>query len=349
MLSKKEVFNAEVVKFKATQGKKLKNFLDEKQHPETTQAFFANPVIREYLSREADRIDFFENHPVLSDATTKEDKQKSDHYELKIYKLLPNVMMYRNAFIDSAVFYTQATLHKYHHFLNELLNHQLISEDISVEFGPINAIDKGHILFDKPFINRKISDDQSNFPRFLLTPISRDGHAFTIISVRNPATSKVLCTLFMNSNVSPAYFQNTAFQLEENRFYSSRLNFNELFDDPNPFSDLKIYINKTFSINLEDSTLKDSATILVNKEEKTALLVNFWKKKSGKERFDEITNDPNISIVFELDFYADWKIGIRFTTKPPIIDVSHDLQLTDKTDNNCGLYSLNFTHAIQPC
>lgn len=343
MFSDKESFNKVVVEFKK-QDKKLKDSLRDKR---SKQDFFEHPTIRNYLSRKADSIIFSENHPQLIDSTTKENKKKTDHYELKIYKLFPDLFPYRNADVNSPTFYNQTTFYNHFPFLRALYYNALTSNDISVELGCQNKLEMCPIFFDSDFLHHKIQKTPSTFSRFLLKSISLSGHMFTMISIRNPETSEVLCTLILDSELSTFSNQVKA-RLHSKRWYTSFDEFDGLSNAPDTFFAITNYLDKHFSLGFDKSLeLEKRSFYVINEKEQIALFLNWEKNKGSKEVYDRIATDPRVKILFDLNFEADntWSLELTFTKMPPIINVSHNLQLT-KGDNNCTLFSLNFIQAI---
>ena len=110
MQQKHEITRAAFVQavrdFKARHQGKLKDLLNEALHPEAVRAFFSDPVIHAYLARPS--IVFIDKHPQLSDSTEK-GIDSADHYELKVYKYLPEIMPYRDTTITTSNFYTRGT------------------------------------------------------------------------------------------------------------------------------------------------------------------------------------------------------------------------------------------------
>ena len=70
--------------------------------------FFEEPIIRDYLSRDASQISFVDDHPDLVNAENKQGRNNTDYYELKIYRYMQEVIPFRG-YATSSLFYNKGT------------------------------------------------------------------------------------------------------------------------------------------------------------------------------------------------------------------------------------------------
>ena len=191
MISRTEFVQA-IRDFKKAHKGKLKNLLNPTSNPEAVKAFWSNPVIHAYLARPS--ITFVDKHPQLHDSKTKEEHDVTDHYELKIYKYLPEAVVYRNNAITSSKFYTEGTHCRNDDLFGELLkSFSQDSDDIEVA-SPADIYSIASMVGYRRFLTTT-----NTSPRFLINANWKDNHASTCITICDPATRRPLITLFMNS------------------------------------------------------------------------------------------------------------------------------------------------------
>lgn len=334
MVTRAEFVHA-IRKFKRKHGGKLKEFLNTESNPETVKAFWSDPVIQAYLARPY--VTFVDKHPKLHDSRTKEEHDVSDHYELKIYRYLPNEVAYRNNNIIRPEFYDSNTRNGRKLF-SELLC-ALGTDDIEV-MPPC----KLNVIADK--VNERFLTAQSAAStRFLISTNWQDGHASTCITIFDPETRHQLITLFMNSFRNKNFYQNIKEQFlqPQTRYFK---------EEKDGIEHLKNDLIRTFSIDVGSlSTMPTS--FLVNQEEKAAFIINCPDEPDDEtiEARKAIVDSSEIETTYCFNMLQNDRgqpsplfsmTGVRNT---PFIGASHRLQ-KDNDDKNCALYSLNFIQAI---
>lgn len=334
MVTRAEFIQA-VRDFKKVHGGKLKDLLNRKTNPEATDAFLNNPVIHAYLARPS--VTFVDQHPLLQDSKTKEEHDASDHYELMVYKYLPGAIAYRDSDITSSKFYVSGTEAYRHEFFDNILqsfNRGL--PDIAVNYPS----DIYAIAFA---VHRHVfASDEEASPRFLISPNWKDTHASACITILDPSTRHALITLFINSSQNFGYYS----YIKE-RFLKRSFNTSSEISE-HIVKRLKNYLTKTFSIDPDEASLPTQPTsLLVNKEERAALAINYH---SYSKEYEETEHSPEIETIYDFSMSRYYEppapiLTMAHTPKTPFIDVSHHLQQRDD-DRNCVLYSTNFIQAM---
>lgn len=336
-MNTREAFIQEVKKFKSFHKKKLKECLNEKSAPHTTGAFFENPIIHAYLSRSANDVQFSETHPLLTDSLSKEDHEKTDHYELKVYKLLPDVIAYRSDTITTSKYYSEGSSCK--RFIEEKIKaFNKESEDIDV-LGPcdiynITAINSWTSL-------ARLFKVEDNTSRFKIVSNWKDQHATTVLSIFDKDSHRPLVSLFINSSESSRYYDSMKLRFEQVQDWYIK--------DLSPTISESVvtdYLNELFSIDINCAATQNSR-ILISDTGKTALCLGFEHEDLWSKEYDQLENNKNIETIYLLyknqSTYAKNAIKLRYET--PFMEASHDLQIA-KDDYNCVLYSLNFIEAM---
>ena len=246
--------------FKRKHGGKLKDLLNPETNPETVKVFWANPIIHAYLARPA--ITFVDKHPQLYDSKTKNEHETTDHYELKLYKYLPDEVFYRKSHITSSKFYTSGTVGDDRHYdvFEKLL--KSFSEglpDINV-MRPSEDASAGATMF--------LDHDGALFPRFHLHANWKGNHASTLLTILDPLTGMALIIFFMNSWQAEGYYE---FIKEP---FLQRNSIRVGLDQTT--ATIKNYLHKTFSVNVDSDLLANQpATLLINKDKRAVFTINY--------------------------------------------------------------------------
>ncbi|MBI2786038.1 MAG: hypothetical protein HYX60_06935 [Legionella longbeachae] len=173
-------------------------------------------------------------------------------------------------------------------------------------------------MVNKPYDNKEKI-------RFLLTPNYKDTHATTLIHILNPDTKQPIISLFLNSFSNKKYFE----YIEE-RF--------------NLYKERAIY--GTYRYEFEEKIpmeLKNKVNELwIDEQNKTAVLINPTSKASKNKELLRLKENKTIERSFD---YSNGDRPYFHIETIPLIDVSHHLQ-TEKGDENCVLYGMNFIQAI---
>jgi hypothetical protein len=179
-----------VKEFKRKHGKKLKELL-RPDHPDAVKEFWGNSIVRSYLMRLS--IAFIDKHPDLRDSTDKSIHENSDHYELKIYKYLPDVLLYRNEFIAQSIFYNEGTTD------HPVLYHYL--QGINQNSHEIEIVDRNSTLQSaQSDLVYRLIDKSKPIPRFLIQKLSNEGHATTLLGILDPEIREVCLIVHINSD-----------------------------------------------------------------------------------------------------------------------------------------------------
>ncbi len=324
MKAKTEVSRADFVvavrEFKQKHHGKLKKLLNKKLHPNLVQEFFNHPVINAYLARP--HVTFVENHPHLFDSKTKADHDNSDHYELKVYQYLPDVVLYRNNDIATPKFYSNGTVG---HILFDNLYQQLESMVLGLKIHSPQDI---YTIRNTLFTDLMSLEKDEEAPRFIISPNWKDHHATIIFSVIEPETKKILVSLFLNSQNSPDYFK-----------YS-----HERFIMENHISQqfVRKFAERAFPEIQNFQPSDKEKRILINEPLNAALAFNYGTSELYSPEFEALRARQDIEAIYQVG--GNWVMG-RSIPKQPFIDVSHQLQ-THLDDFNCVLYGLNFVYGI---
>jgi hypothetical protein len=171
-----------------------------------------------------------------------------------------------------------------------------------------------------------------------------------VLSILDPATQRVLITLFMNSWQDGNYFNYT-----KSRFLmdAERRNVNMEQKGGRKNRELvKSFLIKAFSVDIDDALLPDKPkSLLINQDERAALTLNYLSGFDfDSEEYRAVKMSPDIDTIysFRMDNWVnppEPNVYIGFMPKTPFIDVSHHLQKEDD-DKNCVLYSTNFINAL---
>lgn len=165
-------FNQAVKQFITSKDQTLEAILSSR---DSIKEFLNDPVIGAYLSREESQV------PVLVDAVDGADIENTDHYELQIYQMVPDLFPYRTASVSSAA----SILGGRHLGLDSffILSHLL-------DIRQRNKLDD--IQVNTPFPNAK--------NRFLLVNLSFNDHATANLHIIDRDTKKTLVTVHLNTS-----------------------------------------------------------------------------------------------------------------------------------------------------
>ena len=340
MISKQEVertdFVKSVVAFKKRYQKKLKEMINNKESA-VTKSFLADPVIHSYLTRE--NVVFKNRHPDLSDSQDKEAHIRSDHYELKIYAYLPNVIAYRNEFITYLTFYDAGTPQTVLPLLQKLLQ-AANKTSAAIAFETLDVLSQDIALQDIL--------QEPNGPNFRVDCSELTEHSTTLLSIFHPVSKNLLAVLLFNSQGV------TAYNVRLEHFFKSM----QIL--PNHYLNrglLKSVLMNLFSFNIDEQLPPNKPElILLNRKKSSACVIysSYYASVKSKE-LQRIENSTEIKTIFHIS--SDRKcynsIHLGIPTNPfvtivhrldvPFIDVSHELQ---KDNNDCTLYCFNFIKAI---
>jgi len=326
MKEKTEVTRADFVsavrEFKQKHHGKLKELLNIKLHPNLVQEFFKHPVINAYLVRP--HVTFVENHPHLLDSKTKDDHDGSDHYELKVYQYLPDVILYRNNDITTPKFYSSSTSRSGYKLFNNLYQ-QLAS---MVPGLKIHSPNDPCSISATLFIDLMSLEKDEKAPKFIISPNWKDGHATTIFSVIEPETKKILVSLFLNTQNSP-----TEFNFTQERF---------IMEDSIDHEFDRKFAERAFPEIQKFQPSDKEKRILINESSNAALAFNYGTIDLYSPEFEALRARQDIEAIYQIGDH--WVMGRRIP-RQSFIDVSHQLQ-TDLDDFNCVLYGLNFIYGI---
>lgn len=307
-----------------------------KNPPEATvRALLENPIIHGYLARDVTKVQFADTHPLLTDSDNPEENDRTDHHELRIYKLLPNVVAYREGSINTAEFYKEGT----NKGGDKLFKEEM--ELLNKQHTHINAGDPRDIYRIATYIRgydfaglTHISPQQTAV--FLLSPNWKDSHASTIVSIIDPVTQRVLLSLFLNSAQNDTCYEYSKPRFLGQENWSTRTM-------PHHKSSLFDYVKRIFPEAMNDSKFSSKPpTLVMNSTENAALLVNYTDDDYDSEQYLAFIKQYKNHTIFHV---KDGEMDIRYRRQIPFLDVSHHLQ-TEEDDMNCALYGLNFIQAI---
>ena len=369
-------FAKAIMAFKKRHQDKLKNLLNKKTHPELVKEFLSNPIIQTHLTRPS--VTFFEKHPELRDSSIKEEHERSDHYELRVYKYLANEIMYRNEGITGTLFYGQGTRHTHIKPLikarenvsgairlslnGETFNFSKVSDDIDLVVG-LDIYRMATVLIDSHVCNIK-TDVTSRFRVFYH---GKDAHACAMLAIVDPKTQRALVTLLINSWSSTE--KNDYYNyLKEDRFLDRRVYKSEVLDRLK----VKQELLNLFSIDIDDATLLEKEAVFIEpasvdsmpsclpffpsasaKSEarrRVACLIeptyieNSFSYPSGYKSADQSSVDK-IYVLSKDKISNTIRVSLFYRPSELFIDASHHLQVA-ADDANCGIYSFNFIHAL---
>ena len=339
----------------------------EHSSAETTREFLENPIIHEYLTRPANQIAFIDFHPRLTDSKssffhlitcgfcTKSNHENTDHYELKVYKYLPNIIAYRNSMITNSRFYTQGTQGT---DCAKILTPML--QELTQDSTDISVVDlekdfyhiKDHIL-TRQFIPTH-SDEAA--PRFLLFLNIKDDHATTILSVMDPVTNRALVTILLNSWISPTYdyYSYLKARFLSTAYYGDSMDHHLISQEK-----LSQQVAALFSIDTDDlsaypqSTILDTTNTTSNSHTTRSICLiehDYGTSILRSEMLERAIKMVDVDKIYVLSKNKSASIPkniVRVIYKPTerFIDASHQLQITDN-DQNCALYAFTFLKTI---
>jgi hypothetical protein len=308
-----------------------KNCITEEQANYRT-AFFSEPIIQGYLSRGSEFVPFLENRPALISDETKPDV--SDYYECKIYELAAK---------DNAMF-----LPYRNHVMTDLF-YESMTTDPSI-FRNIQSksttnykvTKKGFDIYEIRDLLRRVEfgkysdriEKEYKGIKFILSPIGKDGHAMTIISVIQKKTFKHLTSIFINSFDRKDHYKfiSDKFNLRTNQTHS-------LLEGKD--------CEKFFKITAEKLCGK-STFIDLGRREGYLVDPSYGINPTLEEApvFKALENQT-IDLIHTLNESNDGTLwyGLYGSRNVPLIDASHSLQTQEK-DENCAIYSLNFLQGI---
>jgi hypothetical protein len=336
----RDKFIRKIKKFEKKYDKKLKDLLNENA-PDLMREFLENPVIHGYLTRHADKVTFSQYHPLLTDTDKEEEYEKTDHYEIEIYKLLPNVIPYRNELIMTPKFYTDGTKNDCKEVVDQYLQKLSYGSDNIKIDSPMDIPDiiectkRYSLEWYLPHIKNFII-----FPSWTdILPLSPNGHFSTILGIYEPKSHRHLISLWMNT--WPSKYKNVI----ESKFSIILTGEILLSKQATKFSNVKNYLNKLFCTDIDELLQSGTeAVVLKNDVEKIVCIVNY----QNISFYDDckIIEDKNIDIIYRITpeeddiemFYMD-------KSQKSVIDISLKLQEA-KNDNNCVLYGIDFIQAL---
>jgi hypothetical protein len=328
--NKRDDFIREIKKFKLRYGSVGKALST------ASQELLTNSLIHDYLARDANSVEFNDNHPKLEN--NKEDKENSDYYEIKIYKSLTFFSHYYRHNIDNEKYYLAGSA------CQNFINQQSMKLNTYYEkFGicissvvdiynvrhVINALSYGHYSKElRNHLSQKSIKNESM--RFILFPNWKDSHATVMIAIFDPANKKILATVLINSNQCQYYTESTLARFNFKDYYFYRID-----------SKSKKMICGFIESNLNNDPLTPSLCIR-DDSNKIAYLLN--EKYEHLAKLDELGRE-GIDLKLSINNGIDLTSYLYIDSSVPIIDASHCLQ-TQKEDENCSLYGLNFINAI---
>lgn len=336
-------FNQAVYEFERQHGNKIDNLLKNKK---ILNKFLNIAEIRDYLIRDSSRVEFDTEHPNLMD-TPKEANSSyklfsktqnnphlaTDHYELTVYRTLPNLITYRNQNINTAKFYTEGTLPDFRdNYLNLWLRRE-IQETQDIVIMPPQE-DFYHIidtLKAQPFLNNTSSE------RFILAQSSQIGigssHATTLLGIKDPSTHELFAVIFINSWQNKAYSNYT--RAGFNALTTLGL-YNQISLDKHCRNLFNVELNPDGSV-VNNGTFKSS--------DGKSICFTDPKIDLSSPEGREAESSKNIRYIFMIDRVMN-KLEVLVKGRTiPFIDASHHIQ-TEENDQNCTLYAYHFILAI---
>jgi len=358
--------------FKKQHQGKLKDLLDKQRNPDVIQAFWANPIIHSYLSRDASHVEFDEHdRPKLTDSKEKEQHDSTDHYELKVYKYLSDEIIYRNTTMmdleqSHLNFYQQRMTDTRQETVRQTIDN--VSEDIA---PPAHTNSDYELAMHINKLQFQFNDTGKQSPRFFPFFAAGSGHVVAALSIVDPATRRVLTTLLLNSSVPPTYGYWSKDTGPKEAAYVTRIK--SRFSIPNfycaPSSGspqialdrtiMKHHIENLFSIDIDDvpflekgniDAVQKKSNILINPLDKSACIVDLQSEYGGMipKIYRNVWESPNIENLYLIgNLQSQNSTSVSVWSKPTgaVVDASHNLQ-TAADDMNCGLYTTNFIKAI---
>jgi len=298
-------------------------FINEEQL-HLRELFFTNPTIQGYLSRSSKVVVFDEYRPLLTKNI--DNPEESDYYECQIYELAEQernceFLLYRKDVLTDR-FYKEGTGDQtiFSNIEMNKLNYYRIIEtgkDIYVVKDTIRRIEYAK------YIN-EIKNEYSGV-QFILTPVAKDTHATTLISIIQKETFKHLASIFINSSKSQEYFL----------YISDRFNLHSN-------TSMSLLKNEESAIFYNYLTSKfNTKTAFADFENKEGYIFDS-KTPEAEKVYDAFYDDRSIKILHDC---TSKRYILRGNRDVPLIDASHDLQLNEE-DKNCSLYSFNFLQGI---
>jgi hypothetical protein len=380
----REVFVQAIRDFKILHQGKLKDLLNKEKHPEAYQAFWDNPIIRNYLSRDATNITFdVSNRPILSESKTKDEHDTTDHYELKLYKIRTNEVLFRGekmlASSDSGEnFYSQG-VHDYQWNLLPKLIDQPASRDVAAVRFVSSPQCELRVSGAKSFVRNMLTlefQSDKRIQRFHPIIYQYPGHVAAALVIMDPSKNRILNAILINTVHANGFWTRNYWFDEFKRRFSDKI---ESYKSPNPYpepeeqdidrQELRQHIKTQFNLDIDNISIieqerakqkyhrplfnffsKAQPNVVINKSTKTACILELdrgpsWHELDEKYRF--VYKSTEIEKIYLLEGVEANKSHVRIWIKPPtqVIDASHHLQTADD-DGNCALYALNFVNAM---
>lgn len=380
----RQAFVQAIREFKKQHQGKLKDLLNKEKHPEAHQAFWNNSIIRNYLSRDAINVSFdTSNRPILNESTTKEEHDKSDHYELKVYGYLANKVLFRTEKMMAGSeseenFYNQGLSGEQWGLLLKLIEQPTSSDVLPSRYVSSCGIETtamGAIEFFRNMLTLEFQIDKP-VKRFHPILFQYPGHVAAALVIMDPSNNRILNAILINTvHINGFWSRNYWLDAFNYRFSEKR----EFYRSPNPRPEsnqpdidrqgLREHILREFNLDIENiSTAEQESTIqksqpssfnffskappnvLINKSTRAACILEIeqpfsWGQPDKKYNF--LYDSPEIEKIYLLEGGEGNKSHVKVWIKPrtQVIDASHHLQTADD-DGNCALYTLNFVNAI---
>lgn len=307
------------VKFKELFSEKISSFQLRKD-------FISKPEIIHYMSRTSDFVGFIDDHPKFE--VNKENKLKNDYYEWKIYRIIKenNIFMspYRSHVLDD-LFYNSGTKNKAQ--INRIV---IKSSETPKNLMILDGIDPYEIresIANLQFLgNRNIC--------LVLTPNYKDEHAMTMLSIIEKNSNRILAMIYINSWSDYGFYS----QIKRNFFITGGRDSIKFMGD-----------DRTASIYNSFKSQLGKETLHIDRDLKVGYLLDESERYSTPQanKIHEAMQKGDIKLMHNIFKFGDKYIyRVMDTREVPFLDLSHELQTADD-DQNCSIYTLNFTHAIQ--
>ncbi len=307
----------------------LESFLGKNE--ELTQKLLKSPIIHHYLARGISQVKFGNNGPELIDG----EPENSDHYELKIYRLIPHIIPYRHDRMQEFYSWGVVQLKLFNFLVSELSQSNPVVQ-VKKPMDIYNTAINLQLMRIEDIFSTKTSSKASQFVIHLNW---HEGHATSVISNFNPTNNEFLCSLFLNSWHNSSHFNSMKIRFLDQM---EKTSLDRRDCDEDLLTSIKNYFETRFLLDVEN--LDKFPQKVVNEEEKEICFIDVY---GSLPDYKNALKDPSIDRVFRLfrDGLFRKSILIDFNKKAHFLDVSHHLQAHEK-DNNCTLYSLFFTKAI---
>jgi hypothetical protein len=297
--------------------------------PVLLQLFLKDTIIRSYLTRDARQVEFQGDNPTLD--AKKDEKEKSDYYELKIYHHMGNHFIFRPD-TSSANFGSDGVDNRrlfVGNFFKSIID-DYNSDDLIVT--PQLDIYKARHFLNKYTFKLDNATSEKRV-RFIITPVWKDNHAIFMLHIADLTTRRILASVFINSWDKKRYYEYLELRFNNINYYNYPV-------ESAPDSTKK-YLSDTFGIDIKNKSLikqfqqPDKFTPM-NIETKIGYATN---RKTAIRLYRE----EKCEALFLFEDKDDAEL--RVMRKVPWIDSSHSLQ-TGSGDKDCALYSLNITKAV---